>query len=229
MNKELIYKIAKVIPKPLRNLIKKFYNPIIPQTLKVNYGERLMPEENEKFMLDKLKEVLDHKVEGDLIKFGVYKGGSIVSFAKFLKGLNINKKVYGLDTFEGLPKASNKDKIPDYYKNAMPENEINEVKEALSRKKVNDKIVLMKGLFKDTIPKLPENNKYCFAYIDCDLYEGTKEALEYLIQRMSKKGVIFIDDYTSSNWIGVKKAVLELLPERKINVYKGQAYWIKIN
>src|SRR3989344_5681551 len=229
MNKELTYKIAKIIPKPLRNLIKKFYNPIIPQTLKIGYGEVLMPKENLVFMLSKLKEVLKNK-GGDIIEFGVYKGGSIIFFAKILMELNIkNRVIYGLDTFEGLPESGNQDKVPEYYKNAMPRNEINKVKDALIKNSVNDVIVLRKGLFKDTIPKLPKNNKYCFAYIDCDLYEGTKEALEYLIPRMNKGGIIFIDDYTSSNWIGVKKAVLELLPERKINEYKGQAYWIKIN
>lgn len=128
-----------------------------------------------------------------------------------------------------MPEASNQDKVPGYYKNAMPRNEIDKVKDALIKNSVNDLIVLRKGLFKDTISTLPKNSKYCFAYVDCDLYEGTRESLEYLIPRMSKGGIIFIDDYTSSNWIGVKKAVLELLPERKINEYKGQAYWVKIN
>ena len=90
MNKELTYKIAKVIPKPLRNLIKKFYNPIIPQTLKIGYGEVLMPKENLVFMLSKLKEVLKNK-GGDIIEFGVYKGGSIIFFAKILMELNIKK------------------------------------------------------------------------------------------------------------------------------------------
>lgn len=185
-----------------------------------------MPEENEAFMLSKLKEILNNKIKGDLIEFGVYKGGSIIAFAKLLKESNIKDKViYGLDTFEGLPELSEKDKIPKYYKDAMPRNYINKVKEVLVKNNVDD-IILKKGLFKDTIPNL-KNKKFCFAYVDCDLYEGTKQALEYLKPRIHKGGIIFIDDYTSSNWIGVKKAVLEVLCEKEIKEFKGQAYWTK--
>ena len=64
MNKELIYGIAKVIPKPLRKVAKLFYNPIIPQTLKIDYGEVLMPKDNLDFMLSKLREVLKNKRGG---------------------------------------------------------------------------------------------------------------------------------------------------------------------
>ena len=227
MNKELIYKIARLIPKPIRKLGKLFYNPIIPETLKIDYGEILMPKENLDFMLSKLKEILNQSIEGNLIEFGVYKGGSLMQFAKILKEYDNFKVIFGLDTFEGLPQESNQDKIPEYYKGAMSKNDIWELKKVIIKEDLDSKIYLVKGLFKDRIPNLPQDLKFCFAYVDCDLYEGTKEALEYLIPRMNKGGIIFIDDYTSKNWIGVKKAVLEILPEKEIKEYKGQAYWIK--
>ena len=71
------------------------------------------------------------------------------------------------------------------------------------------------------------DKRFCFAYIDCDLYQGTKEALEFLLPRMNKEGIIFIDDYFSKNWGGVKKATLELLKEKEIREFKNKAYWIK--
>jgi hypothetical protein len=60
MNARAIYKIAKIIPKPVRRLIKIFYNPKIPIVCKVDYGEDLNPEET-KFLCSKLKKSLMEK------------------------------------------------------------------------------------------------------------------------------------------------------------------------
>ena len=46
----------------------------------------------------------------------------------------------------------------------------------------------------------------------------------HLYGRGVDKRIIFIDDYTSKNWIGVKKAVLEVLPEKEIEEHLGQVY-----
>ena len=65
MNKELLFKIAKITPKSIRNIIKKFYDPIIPEISKVDYGEILMPKENLGFMLKALIKISNDKIEGE--------------------------------------------------------------------------------------------------------------------------------------------------------------------
>lgn len=222
-NQELLYKIAKLMPKPIRKLIKLFYNPIIPTTEKMKYGEDSYPEATE-LMCKKLKEIIDKKIEGDIIEFGTYKGGTTLRLAKTLKQLNSSKIIYSLDTFEGLKGMDTpKDKVPKFYKSSMKSN-INKVNELFFKNKI-DNVELLEGLFNESIPKLKEK-RFCFAYVDCDLYEGTKQALEFLIPRMNKKGIIFIDDYYSKSFIGVKKAVLEILFEREI-IQDLRVYWIK--
>lgn len=227
MNRQLVYKIAKVIPKPIRNVIKIFYNPIIPMVSKLDYGEDINPEETN-FLCSKLKEVLDNRISGDIIEFGVYRGGTTLRMAKILiNSLKKNNKIiYGLDTFKGLPEHSDKDNVNPLFEDAMNNNDINKVKDVFIKNKVNDKVILMRGLFSESIPKLLDK-RFCFVYIDCDLYEGTKEALEYSLPRMSEGGIIFIDDYASKSWEGVKKAVLEFLKEEEIDEFKNKAYWIK--
>ena len=49
------------------------------------------------------------KIEGDLLEAGVFRGGSLLGTAMFLKELGSNKTVYGFDTFAGFP--------PIYHKN----------------------------------------------------------------------------------------------------------------
>jgi hypothetical protein len=206
MNKNIIYKFAKMTPKPIRKLVKVFYNPVIPVISKLDYGEDSYPEATT-LMCNKLRKIVN-KVDGDIIEFGCYKCGATIKLAKTLKETNSNKKIYALDTFSGLPKETiGKDNIKDFYKNSMDENDIEKVRKVLIKNKVDNNIILMKGLFKENIPKL-KNKRFCFAFVDADLYQGTKEALEFLLPRINKGGIIFIDDYSSESWGGGKESCL---------------------
>src|SRR3989344_4144771 len=100
MNKELLYRIAKLLPKHIRKIGKLFYNPIIPVISKLDYGEDVYPE-GTTLMCKKLKEVIEKRVEGDVIEFGTYKAGATIKLAKTIKESKSNKMIYGLDTFEG--------------------------------------------------------------------------------------------------------------------------------
>ena len=52
--------------------------------------------------------------------------------------------------------------------------------------------------------------------LDTDWYESTKHELIHLFPRLSKNGVIIIDDY--GHWKGCQKAVDEYFSENKINI-----------
>ena len=49
--------------------------------------------------------------------------------------------------------------------------------------------------------------------LDTDYYESTKFALEKLYDKVSKNGIIYIDDY--GNWKGAKQAVDEFFKRKK--------------
>ena len=216
MKEEIIYKIAKLTPESLRSIIKKVYAPVILPITKVNYGERVMSIDEETFFVNKLKEV--EKIDGDVIEFGVFRGGSLLSMAR-----NTNKKIYGLDTFEGLPKPNENDGlISRKCRKSMTSTNIFLVVDMLEKNKIKN-VELLKGLFSETLPEL-KDKRFCFAYVDCDLYEGTKQALEFLMLRMNKGGIIAIDDFYSKIYLGVRKAVLEFFKEEDLIKNDGQVY-----
>lgn len=70
-----------------------------------------------------------------------------------------------------------------------------------------EKCIVRKGFFPETSIGIDE--KYAFVSLDVDIYETTKEGLNYFYPRMSKNGIIMIHDYTSWTITGVKKAVDE--------------------
>lgn len=48
-----------------------------------------------------------HKIEGDIVDAGVFRGRSLVGMALMLRELAVDKKVYGFDSFSGFPEIYN--------------------------------------------------------------------------------------------------------------------------
>ena len=228
MKPHKIYKIARLIPGPVRKVVKIFYNPKIPVISKLDYGEIAFPENSMNFLLDMFKLTLLKKVKGDIIEFGAYKGGTTIRLAKCLRELGIKDRiVYGLDTFEGMPERTKEDSLPEFFEGSMDNVDIDKLNELIKKENLEEVIALRKGLFKETLLSL-KDKRFCFAFIDCVLYNGTKQALEFLIPRMNRGGIIVIDDYFSKNLIGVKKAVLEFFKEDESITYMNKLYFFKI-
>jgi len=72
----------------------------------------------------------------------------------------------------------------------------------------------VEGLIEKTLPRtIPD--RIAFLHLDMDLYAPTLHALRYLYPRMSKGGVLIIDDY--GHWKGARKAVDHYFETQKIH------------
>ena len=138
--------------------------------------------------------------EGAIVECGVFKGVSLVRFAHFRQicGLDDSKPIYGFDTFGLFP-------TPGY----APDNELfnrfiesagdksigkDQLYEILKRKSVEKNVFLIEGDLRLTLPVFP-GLKISFLNLDVDLYEPSKVILENLWPRLSKGGVLMLDDY----------------------------------
>lgn len=213
----------KVLPNSAIHAIKKVYS--FPT---VDMGESMMGEGRMAKMLELLEK--SHTLEGDVIECGVYRGGGTIAMAKKLQELGVKKVVYGLDTFEGFPFAHEEDKTNGKqlaYKGHLGDTSLDGVQKAVDKAGVSDEVILMKGLFTESFPDL-EDKKFCFAYVDADLYLSIKQSVEFLKPRMVEGGVIMFDDYNSNVWGGASRAVHETLGEENIvKLPRKGAYWVK--
>ncbi len=157
-------------------------------------------------------------VEGDIAQVGVYKGGTAKMIAECFS--NSRKKFYLFDTFDGLPDASEKDGIKNNEKKQFADVSLGEVKSYLSDYPNTE---FKKGFFPHTAKGL-EGKQFCFVYLDADLYESTKDGLNFFYPRMLPGGVILLDDYGTGTWPGVGKAVREFCAENEIYPIKT-AWW----
>jgi len=176
------------------------------------------------------------------VECGVAKGGCL-SMMKFASGKN--NKIFGLDSFEGMPNITNED-IGNYNK-SCPLKDFGKVGDNLSGGIENvyntfnclnlnmNNVTLIKGFFQDTL-QIQENidkiGKIAILRLDGDWYESTKICLDKLYDKVIEGGIIIIDDY--GHFIGAKKATDEFREKNNIKSPLIQTdytehYWIKMS
>lgn len=160
-------------------------------------------------------------VPGEIMEFGILKGCSLARFAGFreLFGQNSEKKIIGFDSFGKFPetdyepdKKSRERHIAICGEESISKDQLVEV---LKHKGVNNNIDLVEGDITKTLPGyLKENPRLTISLVnlDVDIYEPSKVILECVYPRVSKGGVLILDDYGS--WEGETKAVNDYFKER---------------
>lgn len=148
---------------------------------------------------------------GQIVEYGSFKGGSAMFMAKLAQRYLPNTKVYGLDTFQGLP-------APNSEIDGLPAGEFassyDEVTGAAKAAGL-DNLHFVRGLFSDTAPAiLQEAGKLAMIHIDCDLYEPVSYAYEISKPFMVPGGYLVFDDATEGSCLGATEAVESLLIRR---------------
>jgi len=171
-------------------------------------------------------------VKGSVVECGVHKGSSLMAWAKLstmLEPENLTRRIYGFDTFEGFRAITQKDVNPVQ----MPQethfvaNSYEEL-QALITEYDRDrflghisKVELIKGDVTVTIPKFVEVHPHLvisLLFLDLDLYEPTKVAIETLVPRMPKGAILALDELDNPMWPGETLALLETLGIRNVSL-----------
>ncbi|AZO25100.1 macrocin O-methyltransferase [Mesorhizobium sp. M1E.F.Ca.ET.045.02.1.1] len=153
--------------------------------------------------LDMLHKCLDKVVvdgvPGDFVECGVWRGGSCIFMAGYLKVNPAEKRrIFVADSFDGLPAPSFEQDIGlDLSKVVYPELAVDDetVRENFRVYDLDSNaVVFVKGWFKDTLPQL-QTCEIALLRLDGDLYESTMDSLEALYEKVSPGGIVIIDDY----------------------------------
>lgn len=162
------------------------------------------------------KSVLDKGIEGDFAENGCWMGHSTYALATILQSSNFSNKFYIFDSFEGG--LSDKTENDSNLRTDLNATEINKEKEIFSSSLESVKELLSpfpfveihKGWIPEKFDRV-EDRQFAYVHIDVDLYEPTRDCLNFFYPRLNKNGVIIIDDYGLSQFGGCKKAVDEFL------------------
>lgn len=153
------------------------------------------------------------KVQGKYLEFGVWEGKSI----NYIAAQKPNERIYGFDSFEGLPETWTQYYKESYFKvHKLPE--------------VNNNVELIKGWFDETLPQFIKEHrdfKVAFIHSDSDLYSSTKTTLDNLKDKIQSGTVIVFDEYFNyPGWENNEfKAFQEFIKETGLQYrYLGYAY-----
>jgi O-methyltransferase len=137
-----------------------------------------------------LSAALEGGIPGAVVELGCYRGVTTQFMRRVLDAYEPDRELHVFDTFAGLPSPGASDGM-------LRRGDLQAgVEEVLSGfRRVNLKLpIFHPGYFSQTLAsQCPE--PVCFAYIDADLESSTREALEGVYPRVTRGGVIMIDDY----------------------------------
>ena len=172
------------------------------------------------------EKILD--VQGDIIECGTFQGNNLMLFAHLssvFEPYSFNRKIYGFDTFEGFKSISKYDP-KDINENTFSNANLNILKKAINLFDLNrsvghiNKINIIKGDATKTIPNFYKKNKnllISLLYIDFDIFEPTKTALDVFASSVVKGGIIVFDQINYDKFRGESLAFKNYF---KANKYK---------
>ena len=142
-----------------------------------------------------------------------------------LFGNPLSKKIIGFDVFGKFPKTkfSQDNKLRKKFIDEAGESSISvsQLQQVLKNKKIDKLVELVKGDITKTIPAYLKSNphlKISFLNLDTDIYEPAVTILEQFYPRMSKGGVLILDDY--GVFPGETKAVDDYFQEKNVEIRK---------
>ena len=174
-------------------------------------------------------------VHGIVAEFGV-RWGQNLALLTMLRGIyepfNYNRRIVGFDTFSGFPAVSREDGtnpkvtagaygVADGYENFL--DQVLTYHESEAPISHLNKYALVKGDVTKTIPDYiaqhPETI-FAMAYFDFDLFAPTKLALEYVLPRMPRGGLLVFDELNDKDFPGETLALQEVLGVSKLRLQR---------
>lgn len=165
-------------------------------------------------------------VHGSIVECGVFHGAGLLTFAKLsavLEPANHTRRIIGFDTFQGFIGVHEIDRKGTgslVKAGKLAGSRVEELRRAVALFDLNrplnhiPKVELVKGDIRKTAQRYVNDHPHLVVsmlYLDLDLYEPTKAALEAFRPRMPKGAVIVFDELNAEIFPGETAAVQEIL------------------
>jgi len=172
-------------------------------------------------------------VNGSIVECGVFLGGGLMTWAQLsaiYEPVNFTRTIIGFDTFSGFPIINEKDNTAYAKKGGVCADSYSDIIECIKLYDINrhinhiSKIQLVKGDAIKTIPEYLKDNPHLVVsmlYLDFNLYEPTKIALDTLIPRMPKGAMIVFDDLNLKMWQGATTSVCDSIGIHNLRIQRS--------
>jgi O-methyltransferase len=206
-------------PAPLRTYVEK-------ERLRIRLRDRrrAVPESAYRELihrgLDQLIRQIGREHLGDYLEFGVYNGTSLVSTFRETEAMGLTgMRLFGFDSFEGLPAAAATDDEGKWKPGAW-RSDLEFTEAVLEAEGVDrSRVFLVPGWFSDTCNAETAHRynitKASIIMVDCDIYTSAKQALDFCAPLITDHALMLFDDWNTGNLaaknLGERKAFEEWL------------------
>ena len=149
--------------------------------------------------------IRDEKISGHYAEFGVARGTTFI--AAYHMSKKLGSKIghfHAFDSFQGFPEPRGVDAINQRFRRGEASFPAIMFETAMSKRSVNPKEVsIYPGWFSDTLTPelrtsfLAAGRQIAVAWIDCDMYQSTKEVLDFAAPLLADGCVVVFDDWLS--------------------------------
>jgi len=157
---------------------------------------------------EKLEILLLRNDKDPILEFGVFEGFSLSEIYLFLLDNDMENKVFGFDSFDGIPQDEG------MWKKGEAKTQYSAVMEMIKEKVKDTKnIEIVKGLFDDTLNaetmKKHNIDKVSFIHIDSDLYTSCVAVLDFCKSLLKVGTFIVFDEWPHGEGVAWEEFVNE--------------------
>lgn len=171
-------------------------------------------------------------VKGSIVECGVFRGQTLMSWlhlSTILEPENLTRRIYGFDSFEGLTRITDEDQSAHSAPRTgdLSSNSLDELRALVEQHDRNRflghirKVGFVPGDATETIPEFIRENPHVvisLLFLDLDLYEPTRVALEHFLPRMPRGAVLAFDELDNPIWPGETRAALDAVGLRNLRL-----------
>jgi len=155
-------------------------------------------------------EINQQGLQGNVAELGVYKG----KFAKYLNQYFPDRKLYLFDTFEGFDERDVSIEKAREHSTGNQDFSNTSVEAVLRKMPFPKNCIPKKGFFPDSA--LGVECPFVFVSLDADLYEPIYRGLQFFYPKLVRGGYIFVHDFNTDGYKGVRKAVEKFCSEENL-------------
>ena len=159
-----------------------------------------------------LLEIATKNIPGDIVEFGIYQGWWINFLWQASETVGLRRRIYGFDSFEGLSEP-HPEHDQAFWKKGQYACGLEQVSKNV-RLSERSRLKLVKGFFEKSLlsPEALLAEQFCYARIDCDIYQPALDCLRYLGPRLADGAIVVFDDWPHTRGFGEQRALEEWLP-----------------
>jgi O-methyltransferase len=163
-------------------------------------------------------------VPGDTAECGVYAGAGSLLICRANQTSNTRKTHHIFDSFEGLS-------IPDKALDGShwEQGDLRVALDSVKSRLQDFEVEYHKGWIPTRFGNVADR-VFSFVHVDVDLFEPTRDSVEFFYPRMSKGGIILFDDYGFTTCPGATRAIDGFFAdkvEKPVSLSSGGAFIIK--